>query len=313
MSNYRVRQVLTIRGLPERQLRFLLALATWMDDDSLIVKASVDLVFEQTGTARNTARTARRELEKSGRVSSMAGTGRGHLTVWTVHCLAEKGVNVADPLSPETKGVSDIDPLPAADSKGVSVLDLLPGGKGVNERTERGSIEPKKGGQPQSADLRERDQELNRIAQPFPHAPPRAVATPDVRAEEEEDHPSGQTPIGESGLIAQIRAIRPAWSTESIRRELAKPEVRERPWPLVCSAFVAVARDPATRHPGRLAFDGDWWDSRPATTRPGTPARFGQPPRCNVCKDRRRVEDPVTGDDAGPCPNCHPDPVRRAV
>jgi hypothetical protein len=106
MSNYRVRQVLALGAMPERQLRLLIALATFMTDDSLTVTAGFDAVIKVSGQARNTVRTARRELEAAGRIASQSSPGRGVLTVWTVLCLPEKGVNVLDPFSAPVKGVS---------------------------------------------------------------------------------------------------------------------------------------------------------------------------------------------------------------
>lgn len=85
-------------------------------------------------------RKARRELECDGRVSSLTGRGRGNLTLWTVHCLPEKGVTLADPFSADVKG--------------------------VNPTLEKGSNSVGKRGQPQLADLRELDRSLNRWANP---------------------------------------------------------------------------------------------------------------------------------------------------
>jgi hypothetical protein len=130
VSNYRVRQVLALGPMPDRQLRFLVALATWLPDDTRIVSVGFDTLIAETGNARNTVRQARRELEAARKVTSKRGDGRGHLTLWTVLCLPEKGV-------------SDVDPLPGA---------------------ERGSTSGQKGGQPERADLQGRDRGLDRRA-----------------------------------------------------------------------------------------------------------------------------------------------------
>jgi hypothetical protein len=140
VSNYRVRQVLALGEMPMRQLRFLVALATWLPDDSRSVRVGFGVLVDQTGNVRNTARKARRELEDSKRLSSVAGNGAGHLTLWTALCLPEKGV-------------SDVDPLPADE-------------KGINGPQQRGSTGPGKGGQGQPADLPEPDRGLDRLANP---------------------------------------------------------------------------------------------------------------------------------------------------
>lgn len=137
MSNYRV-----------RQLRFLVALATWMTDETRMVRVGFETLIEDTGSSRNTVRNARRELETARKLASKPGTGRGHLTVWTVLCLPQTAGKEASEVNP----VSEVDPLTAR--------------KGVNEPSERGSTSTGKGGQPETADLRVPDRGLNRLAKP---------------------------------------------------------------------------------------------------------------------------------------------------
>jgi hypothetical protein len=158
VSNYRVRQVLALGAMPERQLRFLVALATWMTDDTRTVRVSVETLMHDARQARNTARTARRELEAAGKLASQPG-GRGpkDVTLWTVLCLPEKGVKSADPHT-GTERVSDLNP--------VNEVDPLKDAKGVNDDGIRGSSTPEKGGQVKSADLRKPDPLLNRSANP---------------------------------------------------------------------------------------------------------------------------------------------------
>ena len=271
-----------------------------MDDDSRTVKASVDAVFEQTGTARNTARTARRELEKAGRLSSTAGTGRGHLTLWTVHCLPGKGVSDVDPLSRESKGVNGIDPLPDE--------------KGVKPTTERGSIGPEKEGQPESADLQKRDRGLNRRANPSPPAPPtplRPHGVAGVQAGEGESSPTANDveELVEEAHAAAARAHKD-WTRTAIRNVLNKPEVREHSWQDTRAALLILAADDATYSPGRLASPGRWWAQAKAQLR--TPSRPSRMPVCETCHGSRRLADPVTGEDAGKCPDCHPALIRSA-
>lgn len=160
-----MRQALALR-LPDRQNRFLCGLATFMTDESRTARAGFDAVMEAAGQARNTARTARRELETAGKLASKRGDGRGNLTLWIVLCLpevsprpaakAEKGVSDVDPLSTFHKGVSDVDPLAEAPQEP----------KGGQLLPERGSSSPEKGGQVQRPEQPKPDRGLNRLAKP---------------------------------------------------------------------------------------------------------------------------------------------------
>jgi len=130
-------------------------------------------------------------------------------------------------------------------------------------------------------------------ASPLPLWP---AAVPDARPEEEGDQSGRQTSQWDA-LVAAIRAERPGWSTRSIERALADPSVAERPWDLVWSAALEVARDPASEHPGRLAHDGPWW------TRPAAPHTAPRPPWCGDCDEQTRL---TSEDHPRRCPVCHP-------
>jgi len=134
------------------------------------------------------------------------------------------------------------------------------------------------------------------LAAPEPSWPPRLFALPDANPGEGDQTGGDQTP---EQLAAVVRRLRPEWATRSIERALAEPSAAERPWPMVCAAMLAVARDPESKHPGRLAHDGPWWDQGGVTV-----AR--RPPWCGECREStRRLED-EDGYDAGPCPRCNP-------
>jgi len=133
------------------------------------------------------------------------------------------------------------------------------------------------------------------LAAPEPPRPLWPFAMPDVTSEEGDQSGRDQTP---EQLASTVRRLRPEWSTRSIERALAEPSVAERPWLMACVAMIAVARDPESKHPGRLAHDGPWWGQG------GTSAR--RPPWCRECREStRRLED-EDGYDAGPCPRCNP-------
>lgn len=176
MSNYRVRQVLALPKMPENQFRLLLALATYLNDDSRSVRIGFNTLVSDAGNVRNTVRTARRELEARGALVSQGG-GRGprDVPLWTVLCLPDKGVSDVDPLIDAPMGGNDVDPL-------APVVDPA---KGVNRDDLRGSTCPEKGGQPKTPDLHESDAVLNRSAKSQCYLSPRArdavlAAVPDA-------------------------------------------------------------------------------------------------------------------------------------
>jgi hypothetical protein len=120
-------------------------------------------------------------------------------------------------------------------------------------------------------------QSLDRSPTPLASAPaPQRDAAPAaISAEGEEGgDPVDWAPAEVTALVDSIRAIRRDWSVRSIRRALDHEDVRDRPWDIVREAFAIVARDPATRQPGRLSRDGDWWDiaARKLHARPAAPA-----------------------------------------
>jgi hypothetical protein len=141
---------------------------------------------------------------------------------------------------------------------------------------------------------------------PFPFPPP-----PGHRPAPGESVPLWPAAVPEEGedsaqnraaLVADIRAIRPDWSTASINRTLRAQAVAERPWPLVRAAALEVARDPASEHPGRLAHDGPWWRPRDGSSPDATGAQ-PKPPWCGYCNPDTRM---LGEDHPGRCPACHP-------
>lgn len=134
-------------------------------------------------------------------------------------------------------------------------------------------------------------------ADPPPPSPPPAGPEPSSAASREQEGEGEHFPTIDLELVAKVREIRPDWSTGSIARALSRSEVLERPRELVTTAMLAVARDPASQFPGRLAHDGPWWQA--------APARPAAPPKCDACNPFRRLED-AAGNDIGPCPTCHP-------
>jgi hypothetical protein len=62
-------------------------------------------------------------------------------------------------------------------------------------------------------------------------------------------------------LVDEVKAARPAWSRGAIRTALQHPDVLDRPRHLWRPAFLAIAADPNTQYPSRLAQDGPWWSA----------------------------------------------------
>lgn len=106
MTNYRVQQVLALGTMPERQLRLLVALATWMNDQSREVRVAFGTVIKTANISVNTGRKARKELNESGKLAYTEGRGRGNKTVWTVLCLPEKGTSAVGTFSDAAKGTN---------------------------------------------------------------------------------------------------------------------------------------------------------------------------------------------------------------
>ncbi|WP_242882647.1 hypothetical protein [Actinomadura litoris] len=114
--------------------------------------------------------------------------------------------------------------------------------------------------------------------------------------------PHGDAQVIHMGLVAEIQALRPEWSAAAIRRALEHPAVGERPADLVRAAFLLVAADPDTEHPGRLAHDGPWWTKAARQARPH-PA---QPNWCGRCESPQRRMVELPDGRMQRCPECHP-------
>jgi hypothetical protein len=135
-------------------------------------------------------------------------------------------------------------------------------------------------------------QRTNPLLPPPPPLRPAALAGA-REGEDSEDHDSAP---GLEALVAEVRAIRPEWSSASIRRALVHPDIAERGWCRARPAMLAVAADPQSRQPGRLSHDGPWWNL-PASGLPPDQ----RPPWCGRCSDERRRQVDVGGKPAR-CP-----------
>lgn len=153
MSNYRVRQVLVLGdAMPRRQLRFLVALATYLGDDSRRVRVGFDALTATAGLSARWMKVTRGELRDGGQIEYQPGKHRGDLTLWTALCLPEKGAPMGDPLS--------------TGKKGGPMGDSFLAQKGAPDGAERGHLTAEKGGTLKLADQQEPDCGLNRRANP---------------------------------------------------------------------------------------------------------------------------------------------------
>jgi len=140
VTNYRVRQVLALGDdMPVRHLRFMVALATYLGDDSRQVRIGFDALTATARLTRRNMKLARGELRDSGRIDYLPGKHRGDLTLWIALCLPERGSPTGTSFEAQ---------------------------KGVPYGSERGSPGTEKGGPRQDADQQKPEHSLNRQAKP---------------------------------------------------------------------------------------------------------------------------------------------------
>lgn len=170
---------------------------------------------------------------------------------------------------PPARSVATLAELPAPETDSPAVTGNAAGQNPTRTLPEpfpKGSGEPRGKGNGNGSNHRDSPFPLKPSPSPRPraaHGPDLwdAPATPEPPEGEGDDHPHERTPGAITALVAEIQAIRPDWAPRSVRRAIDHPDARDRPWPIVQEAFRIVARDPATRQPGRLAMDGDWWQA----------------------------------------------------
>jgi hypothetical protein len=132
---------------------------------------------------------------------------------------------------------------------------------------------------------------------------PVAVPAPPPEGEEG-DISDGPTPAGLTDFVAEVRTVRPEWSTASIHRALTHPSVVERGWHRAQGAMLAIAHDPASQAPGRLSHDGPWWHRAP-------PAAAAPQSRPTPGVARCTHGQPLARDGTG-CAECPPAKTRTA-
>jgi len=150
VSNYRVRQVLALGEMPRRQLRFLVALATYLGDDSLSVRLSFRELNAAAGLSERWMKITRAELREGKRIEYEPGRYRGNRTLWTMLCLPEKGAPIGSALPGPQKGAPMSAPFAFR--------------KGAPDSPGRGHLNSPEGGTPESADQQQPERRLNPLA-----------------------------------------------------------------------------------------------------------------------------------------------------
>jgi hypothetical protein len=132
--------------------------------------------------------------------------------------------------------------------------------------------------------------------------PPARAASHSDTAVAEAENGGGDLREDHDTLTAAVLAVRPGWTAEEIRSALALDAVQARPAAQRGPALLALAADPATMHPNRLAVDGPWWQAAAVAARPALP------PRCDDLRhDPHNLANRLLdlGDSFAPCPKCH--------
>ena len=82
MTNVGVREILALPKMPERQLRFLIALETFTCGEDGWREAGTELLASAAGLSVNTIVKARGELGASGAIEYRRGNGRGQVSTY---------------------------------------------------------------------------------------------------------------------------------------------------------------------------------------------------------------------------------------
>ncbi len=140
---------------------------------------------------------------------------------------------------------------------------------------------------------------------PTPRMEPAAGAVPRPRegGDSFDNNPNAEM----DALVAEVIAVRNAWSATAVRAALTHPSVVKRNPEVVRRAILILAADRAnTMSPGRLLIDGPWWrEAEKAAGRPAAPTRE---PLCSepLCDSATRRLFTEAGKYVGPCPTCNP-------
>jgi hypothetical protein len=90
VTNYGTCAILALPRLPDRQLRFLLALETFKPDDCGWREAGTELLATTAGLSPRTVAKARGELVAAGEVQYRRGDGRGHCSTYRMRRIDDR-------------------------------------------------------------------------------------------------------------------------------------------------------------------------------------------------------------------------------
>jgi len=127
--------------MPERQLRFLLALETFTRGEDGRREIGTDLLARTAGLSVNTAVRARRELVKSGAIEYKRGDGRGHVSAYRIK-VPHDVVHLPEPV----KVPNDADHLSSPGKVSNDAGHLSEPGNVPKQAPERYPNSPHKGG-----------------------------------------------------------------------------------------------------------------------------------------------------------------------
>ncbi len=97
MTNYGALAILALPPMPERQLRFLIAVETVKVGDDGLRRIGSALLARTAGISHNTLAKARADAVKAGHVEFERGDGRGNVSGYRI-LFPIKGTNIAGPL-----------------------------------------------------------------------------------------------------------------------------------------------------------------------------------------------------------------------
>ena len=91
MTNYGARVILAMPKMPERRLRFLLALETLPRREGGWREVKTGKLAEHAGLSVNTTVRARGELVASGAIEYKPGNGQGHVSAYRIKVTNDAG------------------------------------------------------------------------------------------------------------------------------------------------------------------------------------------------------------------------------
>ena len=154
MTNKGARAILGLPQMPERQLRFLLALETFTRREDGWRPSGTELLADAAGLSPRTVAKARSELVAAGLIDYRRGDGRGHVSTYQIRApgVADHHLKVATEVA-TFKGGNDVATFTQAERwqpEPVKVADQADKGSRRNALTSRNSF-----GAPKDSALKE--------------------------------------------------------------------------------------------------------------------------------------------------------------